>query len=395
MLIINRTRHLFCLALGSLTGLLFSNGVSALEVDREVVPRITLAGRVISTGDAKNLDSSPDDETEFNLEDSAVLLRFDKRIYSDNGVAGAVVGFKEDEDGAQQFQQLHAFFWNRDFRVTLGRTRLPNMVIEVPTLRDDDLEAYSRVGTVSSNEDFDQTYGELLSFDWFINQKIQSFNVWAGSRGNGDEAEFAAASDGIDSYGVGYVYEQPEDLGLVKRIRRAGVSIQRQEVNDGIEKEWVNSLIAGFEINLNTDPSKNWALTTQAIINNGIDFVLDLSTIASQSQADSRAIVSSVRYTARPRLLTRWHAALSVAYKDYSDNSDASQWSVAPNVVYTLGQGVNLLGQVIYTDYDDGLFDGGRDLLFQVGISFSLESVFNDQIGERDSIMNLEHGYIQ
>ena len=123
--------------------------------------------------------------------------------------------------------------------------------------------------------------------------------------------------------------------------------------------------------------------------------MLNLDAIASQSQADSRALITSMRYTARPRLLTRWHAALSLAYKDYPDSSDASQWSVAPNVVYRLGQGINLLGQVIYTDYDDGLFGGGRDMLFQVGISFSLETVFNDQIGERDSIMNLEHGYIQ
>ncbi|PCK07651.1 MAG: hypothetical protein COA42_13150, partial [Alteromonadaceae bacterium] len=65
-------------------------------------------------------------------------------------------------------------------------------------------------------------------------------------------AVFADAPDGIDSYGIGYTYEQPEDLLLIKRLRHAGVSLQRQETNDGMKKEWVNSLIAGFEMNLNT-----------------------------------------------------------------------------------------------------------------------------------------------
>jgi hypothetical protein len=50
--------------------------------------------------------------------------------------------------------------------------------------------------------------------------------------------------------------------------------------------------------------------------------------------------------------------------------------------------------QLSYTDYGDGL-GGGNDAVAQVGLAFNFDAMFNDNIGERDSILNLEHGYIQ
>ena len=67
----------------------------ALEVDREVMPRVTLGGRVISTFDYFDLDTDPDAKEEINLSDSSLLMRFDKRLYR-NGLAGGLVGFKEN-----------------------------------------------------------------------------------------------------------------------------------------------------------------------------------------------------------------------------------------------------------------------------------------------------------
>ncbi|NNF97634.1 MAG: hypothetical protein HKM94_11975, partial [Halobacteria archaeon] len=111
--------------------------IAALEVDREVIPRVTLGGRVIATVDAIDLDSDPVKEDEINLDDSSVLMRFDKRMYQD-GVAGGVVGFRTFEEGLR-FHQLFAFYWNRDFNTEIGLTRIRNTIIEFPTIRDDDL----------------------------------------------------------------------------------------------------------------------------------------------------------------------------------------------------------------------------------------------------------------
>jgi hypothetical protein len=371
---------------------LVATELPALEVDREVIPRMTLGGRVIATLDYLDLDTDPDAKEQINLDDSSLLMRFDKRLYR-NGVAGAVVGITENEHSVS-FHQLNAFYWNQNYRAEIGRTRLRNSIVEFPLIRDDDLLSYTHVGNGSSNEEFDQLYGEQLVFDWIIDKQIQTVGIWGGTRRNGEDAIFTDAPYGIDSYGMGYTYEQPEDLIYVNRIRHAGVWLDRQEVESAGDTQWMTAVIAGIEFNLNEDPSRNWSMGLQAIANDGIEGVASLASVAEQARAKSTALVASIRYTGRPYLLTRYQGAITVDYKDYSDFDQATQWSVAPSVVFRVGQGVDLLGQVKYTDYDTGLGDGS-DTSVHIGIAFSLEAMFNDNIGERDSILNLEHGYIK
>ena len=374
-----------------LTGLLVQN-VSALEVDREVVPRMTIGGRVIGNLETLDLDSEPEAGDGINMSDSAILMRFDKRMYR-TGVAGAVIGIKESED-AVVFHQLHAFYWNRDYRFELGRTRLRNSLIEFPLIRDDDLLDYTHVGNASSNDEFDQIYGKTAAFDWYLDRKVQRLNIWTGTRRNGDPIDFPDASDGFDSFGAGYVYQQPEDLRYVKWIRRGGVLYDRQKVHTINGSQSLNAVVAGIEFNLNMNPVDNWSLGLQTVFNNGLDNAKDLSSVASRTKAKSTSLVASVRYTGRPKLLTRWQGAITAAVKDYADIDQGAQWSIAPNVVYRIGQGVDVFAQLKYTDYDKAL-GGGSDTAVQLGIAFSLETMFNDTIGERNSILNLEHGYIQ
>lgn len=382
------------------SGILSSTMLSeamALEVDREVMPRITLGGRVMTTLDNYDWDTNKTKEDEINLEDSAFLARFDKRVY-DGGVAGAILGFKEDGD-AVKFHQLNAFYWNKDFAVTVGRTRLRNTLIEFPTIRDDDLKDYTHVANASSNDqDFDGMYGKVVTLDFF-DSKLQSFGGWVGTRRNG--TGFTTAPDGIDSYGLNYVYEVPDDTRYVEWIRHAGVSLDSQKVQLSSGEDRINSIIAGIEFNLNMRPDKNWSMAVQAISTDGAGTITSADIVNSntdaasnRARAASTSLVTSIRYTGRPKLLTRWQAALTAAYKDYSDVSNATQWSIAPSFVYTLGQGVDLLAQVKHTSYGSGLGDGS-DNTYQVGISFSFDTMINDNIGERKSILGLEHGYIK
>jgi len=368
----------------------------ALEVDREVLPRITVGGRVISTLDMNDMDSVPDRENEINIRDSLLLLRLDKRLY-DKGVAGGVIGLEENEDEVQ-FHQFYAFMWNRDFELIVGRTLLRNTLIEFPTPHDADLLGYTHVGNGSSNAEFDQLHARVLSLDWFVDRKNQRLNIWAGMRG---EDSNIAAPTGFDSYGLGYQYERPAELRYVKRLRHAGVTLDAQQVTTGSRDEWMNAFIAGAEVNLNLDPQANWSMALQTIFNEGIDGVAaaelndSVNDIANQARAKSTSVAAGWRYTSRPNLLTRWQASLSLGYKDYQDVPSASQWSVVPAYVYRLGQGIDLLAEFIHTQYDNALYNGGEDNIIQAGIAFSLDAKFNDNIGERASILNLEHGYIQ
>ena len=376
-----------------------ASSVLALEVDREVMPRIQLGGRIMASVDALDSDSDPAAESDLSLADSSLLLRFDKRMYNES-VAGATVGITEDEDVAV-FHQLNGFYWNRDFSVSIGRGRLHNTLLELPLMRDDDLLDYTHMGNASSSTEFDQIFGEQLAFDLFIDQKIQRFSMWAGIRRKGADPAFVITQDGFNSAGFGYVYEQPEALRFVKRLRHAGILLDAQEVKLTSGRDWLYALIGGGEANLNIDPRHSWSLAGQAIMNQGISGITAANVlhgasnaVASRAASESTSLVVSLRYTGRPKLLTRYQAGLTLAYKDYPDISDGRQWSVVSSAFHRLGQGVDLLAQLSYTDYGEGL-GGGNDTVVQVGMAFSFDAMFNDTIGQRDSILNLEHGYIQ
>lgn len=368
------------------TGLLGSSAY-ALEVDREVLPRITLGGRMVTT-----LDS----DQSINIEDGGIAARFDKRMY-ENGVAGAVVGIKEN-DGSVVFNQQHVFFWNRDFSIIAGQTRLPNTLIEFPLIRDDDMMSMTHVGNGSSNEEFDQTYGKVVAVDWVLGRKVQYLGVWAGSRRNAS----ISTVDGLDSYGASYRYQQPDSLRYLKRVRQAGIMLDAQKDRAG-SNPYFQSIIAGTEFNLNMNPLANWSMGLQGIVNAGVPGITlgnlnDVTNgVSNRARAKSTAFVASLRFTNRPNLLTRMQAAVTIGYKSY--DVGGSEISIAPSLFYRIGQGVDFLAQYRNTQYSGGLTAlGGTSTsinLFQVGLVFELDAKYNDNIGERDSILNLEHGYIK
>ncbi|KAF0191457.1 MAG: hypothetical protein FD165_1791 [Gammaproteobacteria bacterium] len=384
------------ITLAGLLAALFFQQAQALEVDREVMPRITVAGRVISTLDNVDLDSKPARADEIDIDDSSLLLRFDKRLYT-SGVAGAVLGF-EDNEHTVEFHRVYAFLWDEGYEISIGRMDLRNSLITFPTIRDEDLLAVTHVGNASSNAEFDQLHAPMFTAKWFPGGGIQSASVWAGTRGN---SAGLAAPDGFDSVGLGFVHEQAEHRRLVMRLTKAGVLLDRQKVATTAGDEWMNALIAGVEFNLNMNPASNWSAAFQAIHNAGIDGMTatdinsTVNAMANQARARSTALVASVRHTLRPNLLTRWQASMTVARKEYSDITDAAQWSIAPAVVCRIGQGTDLIAQYIHTGYDGALYGGGEDNVIQLGIAFSLETTFNNNIGERNSILNLEHGYLR
>lgn len=361
--------------------------VHALEVDREVLPRVTLGGRVISTLDFVDLDSHPDAANSIDDEDSNIMVRVDKRLYGD-GVAGAVLGFREDEDKVH-FGDHYVFFWNRSFEVALGHAPLRNTLIEFPTLRDDDLLSVTHVGNASSNSNFDQTHGDVASLDGFMGAG-HTLGTWVSSRV--DESAVAGVA-GIDTAGVSYIYAPPDVLHYVRRVRRAGVLLDAQKVDAGSETGWMTAWVAGIDFNLNLDPSSNWSMQAQLISVAG-EGAVDLTSVRGRARAESRSLVAAVRYTARPALLTRWQAALTLGYTEFPEVDDAAQWSATPVLVYRLGEGVDVLAQYKHVGHGSDL-GGGEDRSVQIGIAFNLDARFNDTIGERNSILNLEHGYIR
>jgi len=382
-----KQKSLFIVVLATAIG--WSGSTQALEVDREVMPRVTIGGRLITTIDS---DYEASGEPGINMGDSSLSVAFDKRLFG-NGVAGAVLGIKENE-GNVAFHQMHVFYWNQDLEMKAGRTDLPNTLVEFPLVRDHDITSMTYVGNGSSNDEYDQLWGEVFSADWVLDQKAQKLGIWAGTRRN----TFAGAPDGFDSYGLGYRYEPSEKYMYLNRIRHAGIILDAQKDRAG-SNPYFHSIVAGGEINLSTDPRRNWSMAVQGIVNSGVSGVTlaDLNdgtnAVSNRARAKSSALVAAIRFTDRPHLLTRLQAGLTVGYKTY--DAGGTEMSIVPSLLYRIGQGVDVVAQYRNTQYSDGLSAVDSTNLVQVGLTFSLGAKYNDSIGERDSITNQEHGYIR
>jgi hypothetical protein len=404
------------LLLGVPCAALLPNLTSALEVDRAVLPRLAVGGRALATPTFITRDGfgseDDDDSSEIDVSDSALLFRFDKRIYSQAGVAGGVVGFRKTSTDSEEddvfFHQLNAFFWNQDFEATVGQTRLRNILIEFPTIRDEDLIEYLYVPNASSYREAeeDQLFATEASFDWFVDRKNHALSVWAAARIETDEEGEEKELAELNTLGFGWVYAGPEALQYVNPVRKAGVLVDIQWVDDSAADVDDNSysVMAGTELNLNRNPQHVWAVGAQGLYHHGIDDVSfdpaasDGARRVALRRAESWAVAASGQDTWRPKLLTRAAASLTLAYKDYPDEDDATQFSAAPRFLYRLGHAIDIVAQYLYTWRDDGLaamtgFDAVHEI--QIGLSFGFDYVFNDQIGERQSLTNLEHGYIQ
>jgi hypothetical protein len=347
-----------------------------------------------------------DNTSEIDISDSGILLRADKRLFRlGGGVAGGVIGLtKPDQDTDLEddifFHQIHTFYWNRDFQVIIGRTRLRNSSIEFPTLRDDDLLEFTHVPNASSfaeNDQF-QLFANQIGVDWLVDRKYFIVSAWGGARFETDVTGNREKEFNLNSAGIGLTYTIPETLRLLRWVRQVSLLLDYQHVaNAPGSDDDMFALIAGAEWNLNLNPERNWSMSAQAIYNHGLDGA-GITTLIGRRREQAWAVVGAIRYTARPNLLTRWQAALTIAYRDFPKQSDARQFGLAPSAVYRLGHGIDLVGQyiLIYRDHRLARATGFEtEHTFQIGMVFSFDATFNDTIGERRSILNLEHGFIQ
>ncbi|HLF24540.1 MAG TPA: porin, partial [Burkholderiales bacterium] len=384
---------------------LFARSALALEVDPNVAPEINLGGRLIATADfqAENRGNAGDDRTQnLNVGDSSLLFGFSKYLFDDRRYGFAVFGFKLADDDTDlkddiYVHEAHVGIGGPRYEVKLGRSRLGNTLIQFPTARDDDLEDYIYVRNASSNAEAVeyQQFGSIAGGTWWMTPAIQIDAGITGRTRTNAAGDRQTSADFNGGY-VGVAYNVPEAIKIDRGIRFAGVRLDTQhaEVNGlGLPKETVTALIGAVSMNLNDDPESTWNLDLQAIASDGAS-VPDLTTPAARARAKSRAVVAALRYGNRPALQTRWQGALNVAWKDYADFAGASSYTLAPSYVYRLGSGVEFIAQYRYTHNDSALATAlghDKEQVIQFGLSFAFAHTFNETVGERGSILNLEH----
>ncbi len=376
----------------------------ARDVGADVVPRITIGGRLISTLEATWLSGEgreDEDAYEVSIADSSILARFDRRLF-DKSVGGAVVGLvfpdpDSDLPGSVFYHHVFAFLWDRGYRVEIGRTKLRSFLVEFPTLRDDDLLTFTEVRNGLSNADAEEfhQFGNHLALDLFRPGQRLRATAYLAQRIETDDAGNVEDEFNLNSGGILLQRSVPEALKFSSRVRQAGIGWDVQKVDTGGDT-WKHALLAGGVVNLTMDPRDHWEAMAQVIYDTGAGKP-DLATYRGRALAESVSVAAAVNYRRSTFQVLRWKAGLTGAYKDYLDG-DASQWSAVPTLQYYLGDGVALLAQYQYTSRSGALARAvgyDREHTVQVGLSFDFETTFNDYIGERDSILNLEHGYVR
>ena len=371
----------------------------SLEVDREVMPRITVGGKAIANIDIKNKPSTEEHATGMNISDSSLGIRFDKKLFYD-GVGGATLAFKETSSSntALIWNEMNAFYWSDLISAVVGRTKLPNSLLELPVLRDEDLLAYAFIGNGASNEENDTLYGKTLWLTWYVDRKNQGLEFWATEKSNETGLEY---KKGFNDFGIGYTYQPAEDVKYIQYIRHAGIRLARQSIKQNSNSRSMTALLAGIEFNFSLDPQYNWAMAFQGIHNNGISGITssDISDqengFSNQSKAKSTAFVASLMYTNRAMLLTRWQAALTTGYKRYPDIDGGTQYSIIPSFVYRLGIGFDVVSQINYTKFDRGLYNKKKDVVYQLGLAFDFDMHFNKTFTGRNSIINLTNRFMK
>jgi hypothetical protein len=402
-------RTLRILMLAGACAVAASGAAVALEVDPEVLPELNIGGRGLVTANYRDRDLASggnDNGGELDVADSSLLLGFSKFLFNDVDYGFATIGFKAPDDDTDLgddifLHELHVGIGARVSELLLGRTRLTNTLIQFPTVRDDDLLDFTHVANASSNAEAeeDTIYGTLLKGSYYLPRHRVALAGAVTARTETDATNLAnigrVSRGNPNGISLSIAYDVPETIKFDRGLRFAGLTwdAQRAETFSGIGKDTVHSWIGALSYNLGENPEESWMLDVQGIYTAG-GTVPSLAQNIFRARADSYAVVGSLRYVHRPYLQTRWQAALTAAYKDFTDFDNAHSIALIPSFTWRAGSGVDLVAQYRFIDNGRGLASAvNRDTEHVVlfGARFGFDFTLNETVGQRGSILNLEH----
>ncbi len=369
---------------------------------QEVTPRLNLAGRGIVSFNGRRL-AFPAGGTDFSslndFSDSALLLRLDQQLYSGNR-AGVVLGFQfpdvDSDLGQVFFHQVNVFYSSKNLDVRLGRSRLRSQLIEFPTLRDDDLVEFTYVANAFSNSENSefQQFGNVFSIDFYqYNAKLVA-SAFAENLAKTDLSGKRLNEFEVNAWGASLLYRLPFGIRFAGVVQQAGVTFRSQFV-DLPGRNWISSATAGLVLNLNRNPINHVELRAQTIYNFGMKGA-GIGSLVARARERSWTAVGALRFLRNPYQVPRLQAAVTFAFQRFPE-MEASQLSVVPNIFYRVGANVDVGLQYQFSRRSDLLavaIGSKTEQTLKATLVYSFDLRFNDYFGDRDSILNMEHGYI-
>jgi hypothetical protein len=387
--------------------LLFLLIIGSSKLFAQVSPEIMMAARgVMSLNLNKMSDAKSSAVSDFS--DTSFLIGFRQKLY--NQFRGKfVLGFQfpdADSDlGQIYFHQVFLQIDDKSNILKIGRSRVKSALIEFPTLRDDDALYYTDVlNPFSSGINTEESqFGNVLELTHIFNQRF-----WLRIHGEHftETPELPETSEtdfSLNSLGLSFEYIVPETQRWNRKVlNQIGLSfnnfITDREGYTNFYDRALKNVILSTILNVHPDPVHFWDVKQQTIFCSGFEEVTKIDSYSEMARAKSLATFTSVRYLYRKLERPSAQISASLGYKSFPDLiNSTNQLAVIANAFYRLGENFDLgvqFRQEWFMGDLENIF-GRSNSQIQFSIIYSIDQSWNNQFDDRDSLLNLEHGYIK
>ncbi len=377
----------------------------------DVMPEIEIGLKVIATGNSyftKGNSSlgipvlNEGEQTVSDFSDSYFLIGARQKLYK--GWRGQMVlgfSFPDANTGLGQvfYNQIMARVENKKNIITIGRTTSQTTLGTFTTFRDDDVMQFNYIlnpfSTGVNTED--NQYANVLEYTHIFANRLYVTLHGENYQSFSNPNDFS-----LNGIGGSIVYKVPESQiwqrKIINEVGVSSVNFRVDDPNSTNSKTYLNSLVSYAAINIHPDPVHFIDFKLLNITNFGLSGVTDITNYSEYTRSKNQSFFGMFRYLNRKLERPNYQVSLGGGYKSFSGlNSSPSQFVVLGNLFYRVGNNFDILFQYRYHENTGVLANllGKNQHRFQIGLSYSFNKIFNSQFDNRNSILNLEHGYIK
>ena len=377
---------------------LATNTVSAQELS----PELILGAVGVVSGNFGVVDGARSGAVS-DFSDTSVLFGARQKLFGSYR-GQLIVGFQfpdaESDLGQVFYHHIFVSLANQRNVLQIGRSRLDSNLMEFPTLRDDDALAYTDAQSPFSDglNSEDTQFGNLIMVGRYLTPRIR-FDLHGEYY---SETLLEEESFELNTTGFTLGYRVPESQRWNRhRLNQLVLGVEAFFVSAipaiSLEKETLVNVKIGLGVNLRPDPVHFWRLTHQTIFSKGEKDLGELMSYVELSRARSLTTFTSIEYVRRTNEWPSMHSAVGFGYRLFPDASGSTkQYLILANIFKRIGANFDIGLQAVHERSYGDLRSVYPGELFRINLAlvYRIEQVFNHQFDTRESILNLEHGYI-
>ncbi len=378
---------------------LFIATFSSLLSISQVLPEIELGVKGVVSANI-GINSAGVSSAVSDFSDSQILLGFRQKLY--NKWRGQMVFGMQFPDADSDLGQVfynHVFIQIEDKKniIKIGRSSTRTILNEFPTLRDDDALYfnYSLNPFSTGSNTQDNQYGNVIEYTRILAQRY-----WLSFHGENFSNLSKPESFELNSFGFSFLYIVPESQRWNREVlQRLGFSYNNYVTDDaGYEgfDRYLKNVLGTVTLNLLPDPVHLIDFKFQGIYNIGLAGVDSVKSYSDYVRTPSMTTFATLRYLYRKLERPLLQLSLGVGFKSFELLPDSKQGILISNVFYRVGENFDIGFQYRYTENSAGLADifPASAHRFQFSFVYTVNQIFNKHFDDRNSILNLEHNYI-